>query len=156
MQTLHFELARNPHGRLVLLDAAGQPHAGVTPVRAFPLAAPDEGISLVGTDGHELLWIERLADLPAGTRALIEEELAAMEFMPEIRQIKRVSTFSTPSTWEVETDRGDTRFVLKGEEDIRRLAHGALLIGGAQGIQYKVRDLRALDRNSRKILERFL
>lgn len=156
MATLPFEIVRNPHGRLMLADAAGQPHAGVTPVRAFPLAAPDEGISLVGTDGHELVWIERLSELPPGTRALIEEELASMEFMPEIRRLKRVSTFSTPSTWEVETDRGDTRFVLKGEEDIRRLAQGALLIAGSQGIQYKVPDLRALDRNSRKLLERFL
>ena len=154
--TLPFELVRNPHGRLVLTDALGQPHAGVTPVRAFPLAAPTEGISLVGTDGHELVWIERLADLPAGPRALIEEELASMEFMPEIRRIQRVSTFSTPSTWEVETDRGDTRFVLKGEEDIRRLSGGALLIASAEGIHFRISDRLALDRHSRRLLERFL
>lgn len=151
-----FDLARNPFGRLVLTDAAGQAHQGVTPVRAFPLAAPEEGISLVGSDGHELVWIEQLSALAPALRALILEELAGLEFMPEIRRIKGVSTFSTPSTWEVETDRGDTRFVLKGEEDIRRLGGGALLIAGSQGIQYRVGDLRALDRGSRKLLERFL
>ncbi|HSV55080.1 MAG TPA: DUF1854 domain-containing protein [Burkholderiaceae bacterium] len=151
-----FELARNDFGRLVMTDAQGGSHAGVTPVRAFPLAAPDEGLSLVGADGHELVWIERLDALPPGLRALILEELAALEFMPEIRRLKSVSSFSTPSTWEVETDRGDTRFVLKGEEDIRRLGGSALLIAGSQGIQYRVRDMRSLDRGSRKLLERFL
>jgi Domain of unknown function (DUF1854) len=151
-----FQLARNAFGRLVLTDAQGAEHPGVTPVRAFPLAAPDEGVSLVGTDGHELVWIERLDELAPGLAALIREELAGLEFMPEVRSIKSVSTFSTPSTWEVETDRGDTRFVLKGEEDIRRLGDGALLIAGSQGIHYRVRDMRALDRGSRKLLERFL
>ena len=41
--------------------------------------------------------------------------------MPEIRASSRVSSFATPCTWTVATDRGDTEFVLKGEEDIRRL-----------------------------------
>jgi hypothetical protein len=156
MTTPEFELSRNAFGRLVLTDALGQAHTGVTPVRAFPLAAPDEGLSLVGSDGHELVWIERLDALPPGLRALILEELAGLEFMPEIKRLKSVSTFSTPSTWEVETDRGDTQFVLKGEEDIRRLGGAALLIAGSQGIQYRVRDMHALDRGSRKLLERFL
>lgn len=156
MQIPEFELVRNAFGRLVLTDALGESHAGVTPVRAFPLAAPEEGLSLVGAHGHELVWIERLDALRPALRALILEELAALEFMPEIRRLKSVSSFSTPSTWEVETDRGDTRFVLKGEEDIRRLDAGALLIAGSQGIQYRVRDMRSLDRGSRKLLERFL
>lgn len=156
MTTPDFQLARNAFGRLVLTDAQGAEHSGVTPVRAFPLAAPDEGVSLVGTDGHELVWIEQLGDLTPGLAALIREELAGLEFMPEVRRIKSVSTFSTPSTWEVETDRGDTRFVLKGEEDIRRIGGSALLIAGSQGIHYRVRDMRALDRGSRKLLERFL
>jgi hypothetical protein len=59
-----FQLRRHPLGRLVLTDAAGVEHLGVTPVRAFPIAAPDEGLSLVGPEGHELAWVPRLADLP--------------------------------------------------------------------------------------------
>ena len=37
-----FQLTRNPHGRLVLTLADGTAHEGVTPVRAFPIAAPGE------------------------------------------------------------------------------------------------------------------
>ncbi|MDE2413816.1 MAG: DUF1854 domain-containing protein, partial [Comamonadaceae bacterium] len=67
------DLHRNPHGRLVLRLEDGTEHEAVTPVRAFPIAAPDEGLSLVGSDGHELAWLPRLADLPAAQRALIDE-----------------------------------------------------------------------------------
>jgi hypothetical protein len=150
-------LHRNAHGRLVLTLPDGTEHAGVLPVRAFPIAAPGEGLSLVGSDGHELLWIERLADVPASARTLIEEELAVREFVPTIERIIAVSGFSTPSTWTVQTDRGATQLVLKAEEDIRRLSgRTRLLITGSDGLQYKVPDTLALDRHSRRLLERFL
>ena len=126
-------------------------------MRAFPIAAPQDGLSLVGTDGHELLWIDRLDQLEAAPRALIEAELALREFVPEIERIDAVSSFSTPSTWTVQTDRGPVQLVLKAEEDIRRLAGRThLLIVGGDGVQFRVRDTAALDRHSRRLLERFL
>ena len=151
-----FQLTRDPHGRLLLTAPDGSLHAGVQPVRAFPLAAPAEGIALMGTDGHELVWIDRLDDLPDVTRNLIEAELASREFMPEIHRLRQVSTFATPSTWAVETDRGETRFILKGEEDIRRLGAAALLISDSHGVQYLIRDLSRLDKTSRRLLDRFM
>jgi hypothetical protein len=153
---MDFSLQRNAMGQLVYRTATGDTHVGVVPVRAFPLAAPDEGLSLVGTDGRELAWIERLDALPAHIRALIDEEIAAREFQPEIRRLLGVSTFSTPSVWTVQTDRGQTDFVLKSEEDIRRLAGGGLLIASGQGVHYLVPDRQALDRASRRLLDRFL
>jgi Domain of unknown function (DUF1854) len=151
-----FRLQRQASGRLLFTGADGEQHAGVVPVRAFPLAAPDEGISLVSTEGHELAWIDRMQDLPDDLRALVQEELALRDFVPEIKRLTSVSTFATPSIWAVETDRGDTSFVLKGEDDIRRLGRNALLIAGGQGVQYSVPDMSALDRASRRLLERFL
>ena len=152
-----FQLARKPHGRLVLTLPDGTAHEGVTPVRAFPIAAPGEGLSLVGTDGHELLWIDRLDQVAGPARQLIDEELAAREFVPTIEKINAVSSFSTPSTWSVETDRGPASLVLKAEEDIRRLGgRTRLLIAGGDGMQFRVPDTTALDRHSRRLLERFL
>jgi hypothetical protein len=149
-------LERDAFGRLVLIDVGGQVHVGVVPVRAFPLAAPDEGVALVAADGHEVAWVDRLDDLPPVTRGLLEEELASREFIPEIHAIRSVSSFATPSTWEVATDRGSAQLILKGEEDIRRLGHTALLITDSHGIHFLVRDIQALDRASRRILDRFL
>jgi hypothetical protein len=128
----------------------------VVPVRAFPIAAPGEGLSLLSAEGHELVWIDRLGDLSPRQRELVEEELSSREFAPEIRRLLAVSTFATPSTWTVDTDRGTTQFVLKGEEDIRRIGRSMLLIADSQGLQFRVRDLTALDRPSRRLLERFL
>jgi hypothetical protein len=156
MADTDFQLQRDPYGRLVLTAADGERHEGVTPVRAFPIAAPDEGLSLVSFEGHEVGWVDRLADLPPAARALIEEELASREFVPEIEHIAGVSSFACPSTWRVVTDRGEADLVLKGEEDIRRLSRTRLLIADSHGIQFLVRDIGQLDRHSRKLLDRFL
>jgi hypothetical protein len=152
-------LERNAHGQLVLHADDGIVHAGVLPVRAFPLSAPaDGGLSLQGPDGHELVWWPGLSDVPAGARELVDEELARRDFAPAILRIVGVSSFSTPSTWTVETDRGSTSFVLKGEEDIRRLGDaGRLLITSAHGLNFVIGDrFNGLDRASRRLLERFL
>ena len=149
-------LHRDAFGKLVLTDAQGQAHVGVSPVRAHPISAPDEGLSLVGPDGHELAWIEHLSALPAAARELIEAELRSREFHPELKRLVAVSTFSTPSQWTVETDRGPLQFVLKTEEDIRRLEEGRLLIATSHGLQLFIADRWALDRGSRRLLERFL
>lgn len=151
-----FQISRNSFGHLVLTTVAGAIHENVVPVRAFPIVAPAEGISLVGPDGVELVWIERLDELDGRTRSLIEQELALREFVPVIARLKRVSSFATPSTWLVDTDRGETSFVLRGEEDIRRLGQNALLIADSHGIQYLIADLLALDKASRRLLDRFL
>lgn len=151
-----FQLERHASGRLLLTDDKGEQHLGVVPVRAFPIAAPGEGISLVGSEGHELVWLDSLDGLPPALRSLLEEELALRDFVPEITRLKSVSSFGTPSTWMVETDRGDTSFVLKGEEDIRRLSRESLLIAAGHGVHFSVKDMGALDRASRRLLERFL
>ncbi|WP_395320251.1 DUF1854 domain-containing protein [Variovorax sp. UC74_104] len=151
-----FQLERDPFGRLVLIDAQGERHAGIVPVRAFPLSAPGHGISLVGSEGRELVWIDSVEQLPAQARALLDEDLAVRDFAPTLLKLHGVSSFGVPSTWTISTDRGETSFVLKAEEDIRRLEGGALLIASAHGVQFRIPDVKTLDRTSRKLLERFL
>lgn len=138
-----------------MLTANGETHEGVTPVRAFPIQTPEEGIALVSTDGREVAWVERLVDLPQHVRDLITNELAGREFVPVVDRIIGVSSFSTPCTWTVATDRGETNFVLRVEEDIRRVGE-SLLVTDNHGINFLIRNPRKLDKHSRKILDRFL
>lgn len=154
--SITWNLSRNAFGRLVLVSAEGEIFEGVIPVRAFPISAPDGGVALAASDGRELAWIENIDLLPAGIRTLIAEELAGREFMPVIRRIRKVSSFATPSTWQVETDRGDTSFILRGEEDIRRVGRHALLVADSHGIQFLIHNPLELDVSSRRILDRFL
>ena len=151
-----FQLSRNAFGRLVFTGTDGVVREGIIPVRAFPITAPDRGIALIDQRGHELAWIDQLRDLPAELRMLVEADLASREFIPEIKRIYEVSTFATPSIWHVETDRGKTAFILKGEESIRRLSSTSLLIADSHGIHFLIRDRFALDSHSRKMLDRFL
>jgi len=150
-----FQLHRNAFGRLVFTGPDGR-QEDVEPARAFPITAPLDGISLLSSDGRELAWIPSLAGLPADTLQLVEDELAAGEFMPEILRVRSVSGFATPCTWQVKTNRGETSLLLKAEEDIRRLTAPTLLIVDSRGIQFLIRNPRDLDATSRKILDRFM
>jgi hypothetical protein len=149
-------LERDDAGRLVLVNNDGTRVVGVVPVRAFPLSQPDRGISLVSPQGSEAAWVDDVHSLSSATQALLKEELATREFRPTITSINTVSTFSTPSTWAVTTTRGDCEFVLKAEEDIRRLEGSRLLITSGDGVCFEVHDRWALDRASKRLLERFL
>lgn len=151
-----FALHKDEFGRLVLTTSAGVAHVGVVAVRAFPIAAPDDGVSLLDADGHELAWVPKLSLLDEQRRRLLTEALEQREFMPVLQRLKSVSSFATPSTWVVVTDRGETSFVLKGEEDIRRLGPELLMVNDSHGVQYLIRDLIHMDRHSRKLLDRFL
>ena len=156
MTVPNFTLSRDAYGQLVLTSRNGERHAGVVPVRAFPIGAPDDGIALVSGEGHEVGWVNRIADLPPDFGRLVEEELASREFMPEIEKIFEVSSFACPSTWQVRTNRGPATLLLKGEEDIRRLSQTQMMISDTHGIQFLIRDIGTLDRHSRKLLDRFL
>lgn len=159
---VNFSLIRNAHGRLELTFTDGTLHTAITPIRAFPLEAPQECISLLGQDGREIYWIERLDTLPASIQTLLQEEFAVREFVPIIQHIVAVDSISVPSTWTLETDRGPARMVLKAEEDIRKLVTAGmshphhLLITSRDGVQYRIVDIQQLDRHSQKLLERFL
>lgn len=148
-------LKRDAHGRLLLCRPGAAPVV-VTPVRAFPLSAAEESIALVGPDGAECGWIERLGELAPASQALLRDELAAQACTPVITRILRVSSRVTPSVWDVETDRGPTRLELKAEEDIRRLPDGALLIADAHGLSFLVRSTAELDKSSKRLLDHFL
>jgi len=149
------QLKRDSLGRLVFIDAHGHSHIGIYPVRAFPITAPGAGVGIMDQSGKEVHWYPDVAAIPSSELKLIEEELAAREFMPVIEKITKVSTFATPSIWDIETDRGPTRIRLKGEEDIRRIAGNTLLIADSNGLQFLIKDSTQLDKVSKKLLDRF-
>jgi hypothetical protein len=154
--TMALTLAFDPFGKLVVTLADGTQHVGAVVVRAFPIATPDQCISILSAEGKELAWVENLNDLPAHAREMVSQALQGREFMPEILRLEGVNSFSTPSVWRVQTSRGPTQLVLKGEEDIRRLSASRLIVADAHGVQFLIRDLPSLDRHTRKLLDRFL
>lgn len=150
-----WSLEHDSFGRLILTRSGGV-SCEVTPVRSFPIQAPEEGIALVDVFGHEQVWIERLGDLPDPLREWVDKALASRDFMPVIETISSISSVATPSDWTVQTDRGTCTLRLRSEQDIRRLPDKRLLISDADGLCFLIRDPAALDRSSRRMLDHFL
>ncbi|HTQ40492.1 MAG TPA: DUF1854 domain-containing protein [Pirellulales bacterium] len=151
-----FHLQHDAFGQAVLTLPDGAQHVGVHAVRGFPISDPQRGIALCTAEGRELVWVDDLAQLPPAVRSAVEAELAQSEFLPKIQRILSISMQTDPSEWNVETDRGQTKFLLKSKDDVRRLDQDRALITDAHGVRYLIADATALDRTSRRILERYL
>lgn len=148
------KLTMDALGRLVLAVGA-ESHVGVTPLRCFPLTDPNGWIAFVDGAGHEVFELRSPDALDPASREVLAAELAQREFIPEIRRIHEISAGAEPTSWHVETDRGETRFNLPSEDNVRRLGDGAL-VTDEFGIRYRIVDLRALDRSSRRLMGRYL
>lgn len=156
MATHGIRLHHDPCGRLVMVDADGQEHVGVEPVRLFPLSDQDHWIALCDASGHEICCLEQLDHLATDTREALQEALLVREFLPVIQRIVEASSLSNPSRWEVETDRGPVVFELDDEDDVHRLGPGGAVIIDSHGIRYLIPDTQQLDPSSRRILDRYL
>lgn len=151
-----FQLHTNAFGRLVLTDASGQQHTDVELIRAFPISHPQGCIAICDSKGREVAWIAALDELPPPLRQQFEEEFARREFLPRIQRIIKISAAVEPSEWEVETDRGATRFQINSEHDVRALDAERALVTDANGIRYLIANVAGLDAASRRLLERYL
>ena len=151
----NFELQPDGDRGLALVDSDGVRHAPVVPVREFPISDPEHWISICDGEGRELAVIEDLSALAPPVRELLDRELSRREFVPVIRRILSVPPDAEPTQWEVETDRGVTRFVLTTDDDVRRLGPQRALVIDSRGIRYLIPDIAQLDATSRRILERY-
>ncbi len=143
-------------GKLVLTTPDGVQVAGVVPVRAFPFSAASECISFCDDHGHEVYFLAGMQGLSGTAREVLESDLAKREFIPVIRTIYSVSAGAEPTDWHVLTDRGETRFVLSNEDNIRRMGTNGALITDSHGVRFRINDSNQLDLHSRRILRRYL
>lgn len=151
-----FSLFRDSLGRLALCDQEGREHSDVKPIRIFPISDPEHWVSICDADGNELVCIEDLSKLPDHVRQMLLEELGVREFLPIIKKIMGISSRFEPSEWQVETDRGETYFILNDEDDIHRLSFYRILIIDAHRIRYLIPDMRRLDSASRRVLAHYI
>ena len=141
-------------GGLSLVTPDGKHHNEVMVLRGFPLSFPDGPVSLVGSEGQELSWIPKLERVPDGLRRLLQDRLAADEFLPRIELIESVSR-REPSTWQVDTDRGRQQFELAAADGVVWHPDGSVTITDRDGICYFIPAVRLLDNRSRRLLERY-
>lgn len=150
------DLELDASGQLILIHQDKAQSRVVTAARAFPLSAPGSWISLRDDSGSECALIEDPSTLDPETRRLVESDLARREFRPTIRRILHVSSVAEPCDWDVETDRGRTTFTLMGEDRVRELSSGQVVVTDSRGLRYLIPEPSALDAGSTRILERYL
>lgn len=118
-----------------------------------PVSGKGEEISFISND-QEYLIIEGLHVLDPLSRAIVEEELEKSYYLPKINEIVSTEVFQGNRYFEVQTDKGRCRFIIKNPfTSIRKMAQG-VLIRDVVGNQYIIEDMEGLDEKSRRELEK--
>jgi Domain of unknown function (DUF1854) len=148
-----FELSRDEWSHLSLTDQSGNVYKDVSVVPLYPISAPNRLISLVSADGDEIVCLDSLEGISEENMKLLGEELALREFVPIIQKVIRVSGTQEPCEWVVQTNHGETSFVINSEEDVRRVSAKSVVITDGNGNRFRVEDLQGLDSRSRAFVE---
>jgi hypothetical protein len=146
-------LSRDEWNHIVVTCADGRVFKDVSVIPLFPITASQRWISLVNSEGEEIACFESLDGISPQTLKLMEEELAMREFVPVIEKVISVSGTQEPCEWVVDTNHGRTSFVIKAEEDVRRVSAKSVVFTDANGIRFRVDDMRKLDSRSRAFVE---
>ena len=149
-QALSWSLQRGDAGELLLRRDGGEASEGleVQATCCFPWSQPRAFISLRDAKGTEQVFVAALTEVSAETRALIEQDLAARNFIPEILAIERIDEDKELFVWQVRTHAGPRTFLTQRRDHLRQLASGAVLLRDVAHDVYMIRQPKALDRKS--------
>ncbi len=137
--------------------APGEPPARVRLCRLRPLQAPDGAFSVIAENRHELALVERLEDLEPASREVARTALDEDEFIPRIVRVRDTAIRSGTRTWEVDTDRGPRRFLMKDPHlNLLWLTPDQLLLRDTDGNRYAIDSMAALSPACRRKVGRML
>jgi hypothetical protein len=135
----------------------GDWHQNVRLLRAFPLSAPLENISVRDEDNKEYGLIEDVSALEVSSQSLVKEELDRRYFTPQITQIIALKNDSSMWWFDVETTRGRSNFYVRNWRDSAyELTPGRWQIMSVDGGRYEIVNLDDLDDKSQILIEQLL
>lgn len=144
-------------GRLRVKFADGSWHVNVRVVPAFPITRPHRFFFIRDEDGNELGLLIDPRKLDRESRDLILDQADQVYFMPRITRIIRVDEQAGVATWEVETDRGWSKFeMVPRSESVWYVGRDRVLIRDVDGNRYLIEDQTALDPRSKRWTELYL
>jgi hypothetical protein len=150
---------RTDSGLLELHLADGTTHVDVGIVQAFPISRPNRFVHFQDSNGKELGVLVDPRRLDRESRDVVLAQADQAYFMPRITRIVTVEeqTGIGIARWQVETDRGYSRFdVVSRAESTWYVGKNRLVIRDADGNRYLIADLSALDRRSRRLADLYL
>lgn len=148
-----FSLTRQD-GQLFYRDGK---ETSLVPVRIFLVAPLSAGTSVISImhakQKKELVLLQSLDGLDEESRDILEEEIRYKYFFPEITKVNEISIYLGGYYWDVMTDRGAKKFLLKSPvTSVRWLTEQRLLLTDTDGLHYEIPDILALDHKSQKSL----
>jgi len=154
------KIEKDPKGSLVLTAGYGKKYQRVNFILLFPFTDTENYISAVvrkGSEYNEIGIIEHLKDLPSKIRALVKEDLKFRYFVPEIKDIKTVTTKYWYHEFDVITDRGRKKFYLRNvREGVRFKTDNSIVITDMEKNRYKITNYKHLSIKARAELDRIL
>ena len=142
--------------RLTLPD--GTVHDELEPRRLFPYTAPDQYVSLLNAEGHEVAVVRDVAQLDRDSAKALSAVLSEYYMIPKIEKLLETEDINGAIKWRVLTDRGETEFRIRNRNsDIkRRRGTKQILVRDANDNRYLIPDYTTLDHRSRRLLYSFL
>jgi hypothetical protein len=141
---------------LILTVQDDRSYLKVRPVRAFPLTELSEYVGLLDAiSGREIGMLRSVRDLDGPTRQLIQAELRKRYFIPKITRIVDAKKEFGTVYWDVETDRGRRKFIMRHIRDsIHEIEPGRYLVIDIDGNRFEIPQLADLNSRSQAIWDR--
>ncbi len=141
---------------LVDMHLNGETTESLTPRRLFPTNDREHYISLLDESGHEVAILRSLDGLDAESAAVIQNALSEYYIIPEITAVLAIDEKGGSDRWTVMTDRGECSFQIKSRiTDVKPMDDGRILFRDSSDNRYEIRDWRALDPRSRRLLNAY-
>lgn len=146
----------NPKG-FTALRIEDKDYRRVRLLRTLPLQRPFEYISVSDMDKKEIGIIRNVADFSPEQREIIEKDLAARYYSPNITEIYSVKEKMGSFYFDVSIDGFKKTFAVKDiSRNIKVLDSGAVMLTDADGNRFIIPDIDKLKSKTRRQLEPFL
>lgn len=146
----------NPNG-FTALKTEDKDYRRVRLLRTLPLHRPFEYISVSDMNKNEIGIIRNAADFPPESREIIEKDLAAHYYCPQISEIYSIDEKMGSFYFDVSIDGFKKTFGVKDiSRNIKMLDSGAVMLTDADGNRFIIPDINALKPRTRRKIEPFL
>lgn len=146
----------NPKG-FTALRIEDKDYRRVRLLRTLPLQRPFEYIGVSDMDKKEIGIIRNVADFSPEQREIIEKDLAARYYSPNITEIYSVKEKMGSFYFDVSIDGFKKTFAVKDiSRNIKVLDSGAVMLTDADGNRFIIPDIDKLKSKTRRQLEPFL
>jgi hypothetical protein len=125
--------------------------------RAFPFSDPDHYIGLRNAHDKDIGLLIEMKELDAESRHVVESELKQRYFTPQIRRVISVEEQFGVSTWDVDTDHGPRRIIVRNiRESTYPLGPNRLMMTDTDGNRYEFPNVSAVGAKAQQVLARVL